>query len=217
MMYTNGTLITADVAGRMAQLGNVTPAISVEGFERETDERRGKGTFRKIEKAMENLRRAGVPFGVSMTATRDNAHLVLSDELIRHYFKGQGAFYGWVFQYMPIGRSYTLDMMITPQQRLAMFHREQEVVNNQGLFLVDFWNGGLLAWVHFRRQALFLYRLDGNIARASSFHIIYPRSTDITRKQKTSKLMFFFHLFSNPFENGRMITANPNLPKRLTT
>ena len=65
LMYTNGTLIDEDMAGRLADAGNITPAISVEGFEKETDERRGKGVHKKILRAFANLRNVGVPFGIS--------------------------------------------------------------------------------------------------------------------------------------------------------
>lgn len=41
LVYTNGTLIDDSLAERLAELGNVGPAISVEGFEEETDGRRG--------------------------------------------------------------------------------------------------------------------------------------------------------------------------------
>jgi hypothetical protein len=54
---------------------------------------------------------------VSVTATRDSAKLVLSDEFLDYYFDAKGAIYGWIFQYMPIGRSYTADLMVTPKQR----------------------------------------------------------------------------------------------------
>jgi hypothetical protein len=33
---------------RLAELGNVMPCIGVEGFEAETDRRRGKGHFQKL-------------------------------------------------------------------------------------------------------------------------------------------------------------------------
>ena len=79
-MYTNGTLINDDVARRFAECANVTPAISIEGFEKETDQRRGPGTHRKILQAFEALRRAGVPIGVSITATSKNGVLLLSEE-----------------------------------------------------------------------------------------------------------------------------------------
>jgi len=62
MTYTNGTLIDERMAERMAEAGNLTPVISVEGFEARTDERRGKGVFQRILGAMANLRQAGVPF-----------------------------------------------------------------------------------------------------------------------------------------------------------
>jgi len=142
MMYTNGTLIDPDVAGRMARVGNLSPAVSVEGLEAETDARRGKGVHRRILKTFAYLREAGVPFGISITATRHNADIVLSDPLIDHYFEEQGATYCWIFQYMPIGRSYTLDMMLTPEQRLAMFNRMERLVRERQVFIVDFWNSG---------------------------------------------------------------------------
>ncbi|NOY76882.1 MAG: radical SAM protein [Calditrichaeota bacterium] len=142
LMYTNSTLITPEVAKRLADLGNVTPAISVEGFEKETDERRGKGVFKKILQAFENLRNAGVPFGISATATRQNVDVLMSDEFVDFYFEKQGAIYGWMFQYMPIGRKFTLDLMVTPEQRLEMYKREEYMIYNRNVFLVDFWNGG---------------------------------------------------------------------------
>jgi len=145
LIFTNGTLIDPKKAQRMAELGNVTPAISVEGFEEETDKRRGKGVYRKIIQAIENLREVGVPFGVSLTATRDNAELLLSDEFIDFYFHQQNAIYGWIFQYMPIGCKFTLDLLITPQQRLSMYLREKELIEKQKLFIADFWNSGSIS------------------------------------------------------------------------
>jgi len=142
MVYTNGTLITKAVAERLAELGNVSPAISVEGFEVETDQRRGKGVHKRILQAMENLREVGVPFGISVTATRHNADLVTSDEFADYYFDRQGAAYGWIFQYMPIGRKHTLDLMVSPEQRLEMWRRTQRLVLERKIFVADFWNSG---------------------------------------------------------------------------
>ncbi|MBG0787917.1 MAG: radical SAM protein [Anaerolineaceae bacterium] len=145
MFYTNGTLIDEETAQRMAALGNVTPAISVEGWRERTDERRGVGVFDKILAAMEQLRKAGVFFGISLTATKHNAEEILSEEFIDYFFEQQGAFYGWIFQYMPIGRSYTLDLMPTPEQRLWMWKRSWEIVKKRKIFLADFWNHGTLS------------------------------------------------------------------------
>jgi MoaA/NifB/PqqE/SkfB family radical SAM enzyme len=143
MVYTNGTLIRKKMAKRIAEVGNLTPAISVEGFAEETDERRGKGVFKKILEAMENLREVGVPFGISVTATRKNVDRIVSDEFVDFFFEKQGAVYGWIFQYMPIGRHQSLDLMVSPEQRRWMYGREQHIIHDKHVFLPDFWNGGI--------------------------------------------------------------------------
>jgi len=142
LVYTNGTLITKSVTKELAKLGNLTPAISVEGFEEQTDKRRGKGVHKQILQAMENLREVGVPFGISVTATRENAEIVTSDEFVDFYFDKQGATYGWIFQYMPIGREHSLKPMVTPQQRLEMYNRTWKLVRERKIFIADFWNSG---------------------------------------------------------------------------
>lgn len=142
MAYTNGTLIDEATAARLAELGNLTPAISVEGMESTTDLRRGPGVFKRVLGAMDNLRKAHVPFGVSLTATRLNAEEILSDKFIDFLFEEQQAAYGWVFQYMPIGRGYTLDLLPTPEQRVAMWRRVWEIIREREILLADFWNCG---------------------------------------------------------------------------
>ena len=142
LMYTNGTLIDKEIASRMADLGNLTPAISVEGMRDRTDDRRGEGVHDRILTAMANLRDAGVPFGVSLTATRFNCEEILSDEVIDFYQKEQGALYAWLFQYMPIGRGFTLDLLPTPDQRAWMWNRTWEIVKKKKFFMTDFWNFG---------------------------------------------------------------------------
>ena len=145
LMYTNGTLIDDKRAAQMAQVGNLIPAISLEGWCERTDARRGPGVFHKVFCAMNRLDAAGVPFGVSLTATRDNAEEILSDEFVDFCFEQQGALFGFIFQYMPIGRSFTLDLMPTPQQRLWMWRRSWEIIRERQVFLADFWNHGTLS------------------------------------------------------------------------
>jgi len=144
LMYTNGTLIDKETAARLAGLGNLTPAISVEGMRERTDERRGAGVFNCVLQAMANLREVGVPFGISTTATRFNCEEILSDEFLDFFFGQQGAVYGFIFHYMPIGRSFTLDLMPTPAQRIWMWRRSWEVIEKRRIFLIDFWNQGPL-------------------------------------------------------------------------
>ncbi len=46
--------------------------VSCEGYEEETDRWKGAGVFKKIMRAMNNLREARVLFGSSATVTRNN-------------------------------------------------------------------------------------------------------------------------------------------------
>ena len=145
LVYTNGTLIHDAIARRMANLGNLTPAISVEGMRKRTDERRGAGVFDQVVAAMGRLRREKVLFGVSLTATRHNADEILSDEFVDFFFEQQGALYAWIFHYMPIGRSFTLDLMPTPEQRVRLWRRTWQLIRTRGLFIADFWNSGTVS------------------------------------------------------------------------
>ncbi len=85
-----------------------TPAISVEGKAPTTEERRGSGVFNQIRSAFANLREFGVPFKISMTDMCQNYDELLSEEVVSFHFDGQRALYGWIFQYMPIGKGYDL-------------------------------------------------------------------------------------------------------------
>ncbi len=145
LMYTNSTLIDEKTAARMAEIGNLTPAISVEGWEGRTDARRGKGVFQRVLHSMANLRQVGVPFGISLTATRENCEEILSDEFLDFFFEEQGAIYGWIFQYMPIGRGFTLYLLPRPEQRMWMWKRTWQVIREKRYFLPDFWNSGILS------------------------------------------------------------------------
>jgi MoaA/NifB/PqqE/SkfB family radical SAM enzyme len=142
MFYTNATLITEKTVKRMNELGNITPAISIEGYEKETDGRRGKGTYAKIMNAMKLLKEGGVGFGISVTATKENAEMLCDDKIYDYYFNEMGAAYGWVFQYMPIGRSHTLDLLVTPEQRIQLLRTIQRLIKDKRYFITDFWNSG---------------------------------------------------------------------------
>ncbi|MEO0088448.1 MAG: radical SAM protein [candidate division WOR-3 bacterium] len=146
LFYTNGLLIDEERAKRMAEMGNVTPAISVEGFRETTDKRRGEGSFDKILAVMERLRRNRVLFGISLTATRYNCEEILSDEFIDFFFFKMGAAYGWLFHYMPIGRDADPSLMPTPKQRVWMWQRSWEIVRKKKIMLADFWNHGTVSY-----------------------------------------------------------------------
>ena len=140
-MYTNGTLIDEKACRRIVEVGNVIPAISIEGYQEETDKRRGAGYFNRIMKAMDLLREAKVLFGFSATLTRHNTELLSSDEFIDFMIQ-KGCVLGWFFMYVPIGREPNLELMQTPEQRGYQFERLAVLRATKPILLADFWNDG---------------------------------------------------------------------------
>ncbi|HHP51011.1 MAG TPA: radical SAM protein [Moorella mulderi] len=140
-LFTNGTLIDQNFVDDMVRLGNITVALSLEGFEERTDARRGKGVFAKVMKAMDLMRQAGVIYGVSITYNRLNTEEVGSDAFVDMLID-RGVAFGWYFTYIPIGKDVDLKMMATPQQRAWMYERMQYFRKTKPIFLVDFWNDG---------------------------------------------------------------------------
>ena len=141
MIYTNGTLIDKEVARKMRKVKNMSPAISLEGKKENTDSRRGEGTYDKIMKAMDNLREEGVPFGFSLTVTRQNCEEVFSDDFMDTMID-KGVLYGWSFHYIPIGSSPDFSKMITPEQRRELVDRVNQIRTQKPIQVADFWNDG---------------------------------------------------------------------------
>ncbi|MCK3683090.1 radical SAM/SPASM domain-containing protein [Maribellus sp. YY47] len=168
LMYTNGTLINKQIASRLAELGNVVPLISVEGYEKETDERRGKGVHKKIREAMSNLREVGVPFGISVTATTKNYEILLTDDFYKYYFDEMGATHMWQFQLMPIGKGKdVMELMITPQQRVEFYKKGEYVTRELRYPMADFWNSSSLCTgciAYGRWNGYFYIDFDGKVA-----------------------------------------------------
>ena len=141
MVYTHGQRIDEDMARRFGELGNIYPAISIEGSPEFTDARRGEGAHQRILDAMDRLTRHGVLFGYSLTHTKKNHEASCSaefmDEMIAH-----GAAFGWVFQYIPIGREPDMSLVPTGKQRVERRVKILEARKTKPLLVFDFWNDG---------------------------------------------------------------------------
>ncbi len=149
-VFTNGTLVDKEAARNLAKVGNVLVIFSVEGFEGETDARRGKGVFRRVMQAMDDLREAGVPFGFSVMVTRQNVDTIISDEFNDMLIE-KGCLVGWHFLYIPVGLNPDVSLMPSAEQRELMRKKgAQRIRNEKPMFVIDFWNdapyvGGCIA------------------------------------------------------------------------
>ena len=139
--FTNGTLIDDAFADEMLRVKNFMPAISIDGFEKETDERRGKGTYKAVMEAMDRLRIRKLPFGFSACYHRNNAEVIGSEEFIDELID-RGCKFGWFFTYMPVGNKAVPELLATPEQREYMYHQTRKFRKTKPIFTVDFWNDG---------------------------------------------------------------------------
>jgi MoaA/NifB/PqqE/SkfB family radical SAM enzyme len=142
-VYTNATLIDEKMIDRFVALGNVSPAISLEGLREETDGRRGNGQFDRTLQVMDGLRKAGIFFAVSTTQTSRNHDVLTSDAFI-DFLVEKGCILLWNFHYVPIGRNPDLSLMVTPEQRCRARERLAYFRTTKPMLFVDFWNDGCL-------------------------------------------------------------------------
>jgi len=101
---------------------------------------------------------------------------------------------------MPIGRSYTIDLMITPEQRLALFQNEQKMIKESSIFLVDFWNGGPYAvgCISAGRPGGYFYiDWNGNIAPCAFYPYYLSNIYDVYREKKTLNDVLFSPYFES--------------------
>ncbi len=143
MPYSNSTLVDDKKADLLLEVGNISPAFSLEGWEERTDRRRGKGVFRMVMSAMDRLRERGVPFGFSITITSQNVYEVMSDEFIDFLIQ-KGCKYGWTFHYIPVGSDVDPDLVVTPEQRAYLARRVPYLRTHKPIMIADFWNDGEL-------------------------------------------------------------------------
>lgn len=151
-IFTNGTLIDDAFCKKIKKVGNVSFALSVEGYEETNDGRRGEGVFQKVMHAMDTMKENGLLYGVSICYTSKNIEVVTSDEFLDMLID-KGCRLAWYFHYMPVGNDAALDLLPSNEQREYMYHRVREIrgmKTGKPIFAMDFQNdaefvGGCIA------------------------------------------------------------------------
>ena len=141
LSFTNATLIDEEFADEMLRVKNFIPAISIEGFEEATDDRRGQGTYQKVIQAMAILKKKHLPFGLSCCYTSQNLDSISSYDFIDQMVEW-GAKFVWYFHYMPVGNDAVSALLPNPEQREFMYHRIRDIRATKPIFAMDFPNDG---------------------------------------------------------------------------
>jgi MoaA/NifB/PqqE/SkfB family radical SAM enzyme len=119
LTVSNGTLIDEPTARAIAGSGNVFPMISIEGDEAQTDERRGKGVYRRVLACMQRLHAEGVLFGFSAVVTRKNAEILGSDRFVADMV-ARGCSAGFYNDLIPVDPE---DLSLLPESEQAATFR----------------------------------------------------------------------------------------------
>ena len=141
LCFTNATLIDEEFCQEMIRVKNFIPAISAEGDEAATVGRRGDGTYAKVDAAMDLMNSHGLPFGVSICYTHDNAPSVASDEYFDWLIE-KGALFAWIFTYMPVGKDAPTSLMPTPEDRERLYRFNRRIRETKPILTLDFQHDG---------------------------------------------------------------------------
>ena len=134
---TNGSLITKDTARRLARSGNNIVLVSLEGSPADTDVRRGKGAYSRVEQAFANLREARACFGFAATNTRLNSDY-LSSRVFIDKMIDYGCMTGFYSEYVPSGPRIEEDWALTEADRAVFRSKVLTIRRTMPIVLVQF-------------------------------------------------------------------------------
>lgn len=136
-LYTNGLLIDKGIAHKMAQMGNLFPLISIEGWKEETDRIRGEGVYDTLMDKMTLLTKERVLWGVSFKLTSNNSGVYDNQDFLMMLI-GQGAVLGRFLTYMPTGRYADFQKVPSIEQRKKQGEALRNI--NGKFYTIDYLN-----------------------------------------------------------------------------
>ncbi len=202
--FTNGTLIDEAFADDMLRVKNFIPCISVEGFEEDTDFRRGQGTFKKVEQAMEILKAKRLPFGISCCYTSKNVKMIGSEAYFDQMI-AWGAKFCWFFTYMPVGKEAVPELMVSPEQRAFMYDQIRAFRQTKPLFTLDFWNDGEFVEGCIAGGRRYLHiNANGDMEPCAFIHYSDSSIYDKTLLEALQSPLFMAYKEGQPFNNNHL-------------
>jgi MoaA/NifB/PqqE/SkfB family radical SAM enzyme len=116
-VFTNGHLISDEVAKELRKLGNVTPLISVEGSEIISDQRRGRlNVLSKTMDGLHNCLANKLLTGVCTSLCQTNIDDLLTEAWVDRLIS-MGVMYLWYHVYRPVGPDANPQLALSTQQQ----------------------------------------------------------------------------------------------------
>jgi MoaA/NifB/PqqE/SkfB family radical SAM enzyme len=118
LVFTNGLLVDESLVQKLKRIRNFIPVISLEGYEEDTDERRGEGVYKRIKGIAKKLKEEGIFWSASLTITRSNFTHVTNKDFI-HDLVELGCKLFFFVEYTPVTDD-TEEWLLTDEQRSAL-------------------------------------------------------------------------------------------------
>lgn len=135
-VFTNGSLIDESYAAFFGRHPNLIPVISLEGGERETDLRRGYGTFDAFRDAAWVLNRNHVWWGVSITLSSQNYDVALSPFYAKD-INSLGSHLFFYVEYVPVEPD-SIHLVLNQSQKDALHDRVEELKQSVNALFIAF-------------------------------------------------------------------------------
>ena len=119
LVFTNGTMLDDAMADIFARNRSLLPVISVEGGACATDARRGVGVSGQVHNAMLNLKSKEIPFGLSITVSRENLGEVTAEDFLAPYLE-LGCKLAIFVEYVPVDEA-SKGLALTPKEKKRLY------------------------------------------------------------------------------------------------
>lgn len=140
-LFTNGSLLTDEIGRELRRLGNVSPLISIEGDEEESDRRRGgSDVYAKAVDALAVCRANRLVYGVAASVCRTNIGHVATDRFLQELV-ARGAHYMWYYIYRPVGPDPAPALALTAEQITDLRRFVVEARHRNPIVIIDsYWD-----------------------------------------------------------------------------
>jgi MoaA/NifB/PqqE/SkfB family radical SAM enzyme len=141
LLFTNGTLITDDIAKEMRRIGNISPLISIEGLEEVSDVRRGGAdVYSQTLQGLAYCKKHRLVTGVCTSICKSNIDDLATEKFVND-IAALGAHYLWYYIYRPVGPKPSPELVLDPEQVLALRRFIVDIRLTAPLVVVDaYWN-----------------------------------------------------------------------------
>ncbi|MCL6589722.1 MAG: radical SAM protein [Firmicutes bacterium] len=118
LLFTNGLLMDGLFLDQVKYQRNLIPIVSLEGYEAETDARRGHGVYDQVWKIFQEMKRKNIFYGVSVTVNRVNFPILTGSQFIRELVDIGSRIFFFV-EYIPVQEG-TGDLIPAQDQRIGL-------------------------------------------------------------------------------------------------